>query len=217
MTTDVAATTAARRPVVAHVLHGVVALCAGVGVGVEISRAVGADGSVLANLVHLFSYFTIWTNTLVCAVSAVLAVRPRADGPVFRALRLDSVQFVVVTGVTYHLLLSGYTAPDAAGRFANLVTHTIVPVALVVVWLLVGPRRRVRPVTMATALVLPALWTVWTFVRGHVTGWYPYPFLDASELGFARALVGSLTILALGAALGPVAWLLDRVLPPAPR
>ena len=78
MTTDPgAAATATRGPrdTAARALHAAVAACAAVGVAVEVSRALATgDGE---RLVRLFSYFTIWTNLLVAAVSVLLAVRPR--------------------------------------------------------------------------------------------------------------------------------------------
>ncbi|WP_046527998.1 Pr6Pr family membrane protein [Cellulomonas sp. FA1] len=198
----------------ARVLHALVAVCALVGVGLEVGRALTSpDG----DLVRLFSYFTIWSNVLVLGVSALLAVRPRHDGPWFRALRLDSVLFIVVTFAIYHALLSGYAPITAAGQAANLLLHTVVPVGAVLAWLVAGPRPRVRLVTCATALVLPAVWLVYTFVHGAATGWYPYPFLDASVLGTGRALLAALAVMVGGALLGPALWALERRLPPAPR
>ncbi|MDQ0423982.1 Pr6Pr family membrane protein [Cellulomonas iranensis] len=198
----------------ARVLHALVAACALAGVGLEVGRALTSpDG----DLVLLFSYFTIWSNVLVLGVSALLAVRPRHDGPWFRALRLDSMLFIVVTFAIYHALLSGYAPITAAGQAANLLLHTVVPVGAVLAWLVAGPRPRVRLVTCAAALVLPAVWLVYTFVHGAATGWYPYPFLDASALGTGRALLAALAVMVGGALLGPALWALERRLPPAPR
>ncbi|MBD7917760.1 Pr6Pr family membrane protein [Cellulomonas sp. Sa3CUA2] len=208
----------ARRDTAARVLHGAVAACAAVGVGIEVARALGAgDTAAAQRLVRLVGYFTIWTNVLVAGVSLLLALRPRHDGPVFRALRLDSLLFVVVTAVTAHLVLAPYTAPDLAGRVADALTHTVVPVATVVVWAAVGPRPRIAWRTCADALLLPAVWLVWTFVRGRALGWYPYPFLDAERLGTPRALAGAGLVVVLGALLGVVLRGVDRVLPRAPR
>lgn len=209
---------ATRHGTAARVLHGGVALCATIGVALEVARALAlGDAAAAERLVRLVGYFTIWTNVLVAGVSAVLAVRPRADGAVVRALRLDTLLFVVVTAATAHLVLAPYTAPDLAGRVADVLTHTAVPLATVVVWAVAGPRPRIAWRTCADALVLPAVWLVWTFARGHVTGWYPYPFLDASRLGLGRALAGAATVVVAGTLLGVVLRGVDRALPPAPR
>lgn len=209
---------ATRRDTAARVVHGCVALCATLGVALEVARALAlGDAAAAERLVRLAGYFTIWTNVLVAAVSAVLVVRPRADGAVFRALRLDTLLFVVVTAATAHLVLAPYTAPDLAGRVADVLTHTVVPLATVAVWTVAGPRPRIAWRTCADALLLPAVWLVWTFARGHVSGWYPYPFLDASRLGLGRALAGASTVVVIGTLLGVALRLVDRALPPAPR
>ena len=65
-------------------------------------------------------------------------------------------------------------------------------------WLLVGPRPRITWATVGWAFVWPVAWIVYTFVHGAVTGWYPYPFLDATVLGYPRALGhGPVVVLAL--------------------
>lgn len=207
--------TRARRDTLPRVLHAVVAACAAAGVAIEVSRALAAGDA--ERLVRLFSYFTIWTNLLVAGVSGLLAARPRHDGPVFRALRLDSLLCVVVTALTVQLVLTEYVPPDPAGRVADVLTHTVTPAATVLVWALVGPRPRITWRTCAGALVLPVVWNVWTFAHGAVIGWYPYPFLDAGRLGLPGALLGAATVVALGTALGVVLRLLERALPTAPR
>jgi len=216
-TTGATAVVAPGPAVGARVLHAAVALLAATGVGIEVVRALVADGDTAERLVRLASYFTIWTNVLAVGVSVLLAVQPRRDGPVFRALRLDSVLFVVVTAITVHLLLRAFVPPDAAGRVGDLLTHTVVPVGVVVAWCVAGPRPRLTWWTCLTALVLPAVWLAWTFAHGHTSGWYPYPFLDVGRVGATSAALAALTILVLGALLGVVLRLVERRLPPAPR
>ena len=66
------------------------------------------------------TYFTIWSNVTVAVVLTVLWLRPglfvRDDGVgvVWRALRLDSVLMIVITGVVYRLILatSGKSGAD---------------------------------------------------------------------------------------------------------
>ena len=56
-----------------------------------------------------------------------------------------------------------------------------------------------------------------TFVRGAVTGWYPYPFLDVTEVGYPTALLAVAGVLVLGVVLLLLFRWLDRRLGPAPR
>ena len=38
-------------------------------------------------------------------------------------------------------------------------------------------------------MCFPLAYLAWTLLHGAVSGWYPYPFLDVSELGYPRALL----------------------------
>ena len=60
----------------------------------------------------------------------------------------------------------------------NSVVHVIAPVVVVIDWFL--DRSPVRPTIAqaATWFIFPAVWLVYTMIRGPLAEWYPYPFLD---------------------------------------
>lgn len=43
------------------------------------------------------------------------------------------------------------------------------------------------------AVDVVAAWIVYTFVRGRLVDWYPYPFLDVRKIGY-RAAFGSTVV-----------------------
>jgi hypothetical protein len=60
-------------------------------------------------------------------------------------------------------------------------------------WLLVGPRGRLHLGLLPLMLVVPVAWLVHALIRGAISGYYAYFFLDVSELGYlgaGRNLVG---------------------------
>jgi hypothetical protein len=65
-------------------------------------------------------------------------------------------------------------------------------------------------------LIWPVLWIAYTFVHGAITGWYPYPFLDATDIGFGAALRNALAVLVAAAVVAWVAKVVDRKLKAAP-
>jgi hypothetical protein len=77
---------------------------------------------------------------------------------------------------------------------ANVLLHVLAPLLAVIVWLWVGPRPRVSARTVWWSVVYPIAWLVYTFVRGAATGWYPYPFLDVTVLGYGPALTNATLI-----------------------
>jgi hypothetical protein len=60
----------------------------------------------------------------------------------------------------------------------------------------------------------PLAYLAWTLLHGAASGWYPYPFLDVSELGYPRALINivglALAFLALEIALVGIGRVLAR-------
>lgn len=57
-------------------------------------------------------------------------------------------------------------------------------------------------------------WLAYTMAHGALTGWYPYPFLNADKLGYGQ--VGITLLVILAAALGTALLLraIERWLPP---
>lgn len=174
-----------------------------------------ADVPVGTRLVRLFSYFTIQSNVLVLAASITLLVAPARDGRVWRVLRLDSLLAIAVTGIVYNTLLARLVDAQGVALWTNAALHIVSPVATIGVWLLVGPRPRITWSTVAWAFVWPVAWIVYTFVRGAVTGWYPYPFLDAATLGYPTALAATGGVVVLALVLAIALRYLDRRLRPS--
>ena len=204
----------------ARVLHAVVALAAAGGVGLELATAI-IDGPGLAptqfeRLVRLFSFFTIDSNLLIGGVCALLAFRPAHDGAVFRVLRLTAVLCIAVTGVVFHTVLTGLRELTPSGELANFLLHTVTPVGAVLGWLCVGPRPRTDRGTIARAMLLPLAWIAYTFVRGAFVDWYPYPFMDVTKIGLARAALNSAAVAVVFLALAFGLRRLEKRLPPAP-
>lgn len=183
------------RATLARVLHLLVAVVALGGFTIELVTAiVGGPGIAPTHaerMVRLFSYFTIESNLLIGGVSLALALDPRRDGPLFRVLRLDALLCIAVTGIVYNTVLRGLVTLTPSGAVANVMLHVLAPLLAVVVWLWVGPRPRVSVRTVWWSVVYPIAWLVYTFVRGAATGWYPYPFLDVTVLGYGPALTNA--------------------------
>ncbi|WP_432549020.1 Pr6Pr family membrane protein [Kineococcus arenarius] len=165
---------------------------------------------------RLFSYFTIQSNVLVLAAAASLTLRPDRDGPAWRVLRLDALLGITITGVVYATVLGPGLQHSGVDWWVNAAVHYVSPVASVLGWLLFGPRPRLDRRTLVLAFAWPLAWVAWTFAHGAATGWYPYPFLDASAIGVPAALAGTGAVLVAGVVLAGVLRLLDTRLPRSP-
>jgi len=194
--------------------HAVTALAAGTGVLMEVVVALldgpGPAGSMLERLVRLFSYFTVLSNVLVCVVAVLLVIAPARDGRLFRIARLDALLCIAVTGIVYNTVLTGLVELSAAGAVSNFLLHVLTPVLVVVGWLLFGPRPRIDRRTIWWSAVPPLAWIAYTFVRGAIVDWYPYPFLDVGANGYVASLVSTALVAVVFLALAFGAGWLDQ-------
>lgn len=161
---------------------------------------------------NFFHFFTIESNILaamifVIAGLGVLAGKKASDG--FARLRGAATVYMVVTGIVYVLLLSGLEESlQTPIPWINTVLHYVMPVAVLADWLLVPPKRRIAFGRAAVWLIFPLAYGVYSLVRGHITDWYPYPFLNPAEQGYGGVAAAGAAI-AVG--LVGVVWIVSRI------
>jgi hypothetical protein len=199
---------------VARAWFAVTALVVLVGVVVQLVVTANATDGIFASpaarIANVFCYFTILSNLIIGGASLLLAVNPDRPSTMFRTLRLDGVLAIAVTGVVYHIALAGLHELTPAGAVANQLLHTVSPILGVLGWLLFGPHGTLNPRIVWWSLAYPLLWLAFTLIRGAATGFYPYPFLEADELGYPRVVVNCVLIAVLFLALAAALMLLDQ-------
>jgi len=161
-------------------------------------------------LVRFCSYLTIWFNVLVAWSTYTLATGRDRDTRLWRALRLDAVVLATVGGLVHFFFLLPLLDLTGWDFVADKLLHMAVPALALVGWLVFGPRGRAGRRDLVPFLVVPVGWLGYTLVRGALVDWYPYPFIDVGEHGYAVVLVNALGI---AAAMVLAAWgatLLDR-------
>jgi hypothetical protein len=147
---------------------------------------------------NFLSYFTIQSNAIGAAVFLVGAARwRRAATPRWDLVRGASALNLTVTFVVFALLLSN-TDVDVASSWVNTVVHTIFPLAVILDWVVDPPAHRIGGRASLTWLAFPVVWLVYTMVRGALAGWYPYPFLDPANGGYASVAIYVAGIFAFG-------------------
>jgi hypothetical protein len=201
----------------ARAFFGITALVVLTGLVVQLIAAwqntTGHFTSPWARLLNVFCFFTIDSNVIVGATTALLALRPGMNGQVARVFRLAGVIGITITGIVYHAVLSGLFELDGLAKAADQILHTYVPVLAVLGWLVFGPRGRIDPRTIAYAALFPLAWLVFTLIRGAVIDFYPYPFVDVTAHGYPRVLVNCVLVAVLFVVIAGGALLLDRALP----
>jgi hypothetical protein len=142
--------------------------------------------------VRFFSFFTILTNILAGATLLLPLIAPRSTAGQFLArpaVRTAVTAYIITVGVIYYLLLSGLSQRQGWPMFFEDMLHYVTPPLFVLDWLAFVDKRGLSWRLGFAALGFPLVYIAWTLVHGAVSGWYPYPFLDVAEFGYARVFL----------------------------
>jgi len=158
-------------------------------------------------LVNFFSFFTIQSNILAVFVLFAAGVYGFLDRRPSDFIRGAATVYMATTGIIYVLLLSGLEdSLQTPIPWVNAVLHYVMPAVVCLDWLL----DRARTISLRKALwwlAFPLAYCAYSLVRGHVTGWYPYPFLNAAKHGYAFVAEMSVIVaIGIAAIVLAVAW-----------
>lgn len=197
-----------------RIWYALTALAALAGIAIETVLATGDPrfGSVLARVANLFTYFTMQSNVLVLVTATLVASSRARDALWFRALFVATLLAISITAIVFHAALADLLGSlTGAAALGNTLVHVVSPALLVSGWLLYGPRGVLEPRAVLLSLVFPLAWLTFTLIRGALENYYPYPFMDIAELGYARTAANLGIVVALALLLALAFAGLDRV------
>jgi hypothetical protein len=144
----------------------------------------------IATTVSFFSYFTVLANTLVAStLTAWLLGRERDSGLASIEVRSAAAVYIASIGIAYTILLKALWNPTGLQALADVLLHDVVPIVYVGYWLVFVEKGTLRFSMPPRWLTYPLLFLLYSLVRGAVAGWYPYPFIDVSSLGYGRVML----------------------------
>ena len=191
---------------------------------------VAREGSVPAALVHAnpevfndviargfntFVYFTILSNILVGIVCVILMTNPHKAGKVFDVFRVFSLVAITITGIVYNAILRAEADPQGFSAFNTNILHVFVPIMAVLGWLIFGPRIKFKWSIVWSCAGIGMIWLIFTFIRGSMIDWYPYPFLNVDYVGYPKAIGACFVILLIAIGFASAVLGLDKKLPGA--
>jgi hypothetical protein len=186
--------------VIAFSLIGQLALVMS-GHGAPLNEA-GLIAPLPVRLLRFFSYFTIQSNLLAAGIALSLLRTPDRDGRTWRVLRTAAIVGMTVTFVVYMVALRPIIHLRGFAKLTDIGFHYVAPVMTVGGWLWFGPWPRMDAATIVRHLIWPVAYLAYLLVLGATSGWYPYPFMNVSTLGYVRVIINALivTVLLLGVA-----------------
>jgi hypothetical protein len=173
----------------------------------------GFKGDYGAAAMRFLNYFTLLSNIVGAAAFLFPAIAPStAPGRYFSraSVRTSVTLYLVVVAAVYHAILANRWDPKGWQLAADIALHTVTPAAIVIDWLFLTSKRDLSMKFVPLAILFPLGFAAWALAVGAASGFYPYPFLDVSALGYPRVLGNLAILLALFAVLGALMAALGR-------
>lgn len=156
-----------------------------------LAAATAQGRTVLGTVVQFFSYFTILSNILV-----VLCYLQSGRNGFFGRSSVQSAValYIAAVGLVYAVVLARLWSPQGLQFVVDAALHYAAPVLFLGYWLLFVEKAGLGYGSVARWLVFPVAYCAYALLRGAQSGLYPYPFLEADKLGYAR-VAGNIAIL----------------------
>ena len=154
--------------------------------------------SVAETVIRYFSFFTILTNILVAVCCTFLLFKPTSGGGNFflRATTLTAItMYITIVGIVYNTILRFLWKPEGLQLIVDELLHSVIPVLFIVTWFLFTRKAVLKWKDIFPWLVYPLIYIVYVLLRGALSGFYPYPFINVSEHGYNKVLINSVGLL----------------------
>jgi len=157
------------------------------------------NGRTLAGtIIHLLSYFTILSNILIAESLSVILLKPQSV--IGKYFLKDSISgalavYITIVGLTYNLVLRNILTLEGFWRLADELLHVIVPLLYVLYWILFAPKAALKWRDIYYWLIFPLFYLIFIIIRGAVSSYYPYPFMNVVKLGYPAVALNSTAML----------------------
>lgn len=148
--------------------------------------------------VRFFSFFTITTNSIVFISITLLLFGGKCKINSFfrKCTTITAITvYILIVGIVFNLLLRQIVDLKGHHLIVSEIFHTVVPVLFFFYWLFFVSPEKISFKVILFWLLYPIIYIIYTLFHGIWTNFYPYPFIDATKLGFKTAIVNGLFIL----------------------
>ncbi len=151
-----------------------------------------------------FAYFSIVGAVFAGAlllVTGVRAFKQLEEGKRLEIARLSLTVAMIVVGVVYHALLADVASDVRDGDyvwpvFPNEFIHTYGPVLIVIDYLLSNKEFKLRMRAAFWVVAFPLLWLTFSVIRGIITNWWPYWFINPNGEGGVSGMLSYIAAIA---------------------
>ena len=157
------------------------------------------EASITETTIRFFSFFTILTNILVAIYFTCLVFTKNQELKLIgQPGTLTAITiYITMVGLVYQVALRHIWQPKGLQLIVNELLHSVIPVLVIIFWYLYETTGRVKYAQIFKWAIYPLAYLFYILVRGSFSNFYPYPFIDVTNLGMAKALTNAGVILVM--------------------
>jgi hypothetical protein len=156
--------------------------------------------SIPETITRYFSFFTILTNLIVAVCCTFILLKPTSNTGRFfsRPDTLTAIAvYITVVGIVYNTVLRFLWNPQGLQLIVDELLHSAIPVLFIVTWFILTRKTVFKWKRIFPWLLYPLAYIMYILIRGAFSGFYPYPFINVTELGYNKVLVNCVGLLSV--------------------
>ncbi len=154
--------------------------------------------SITEITIRFFSFFTILTNSLVSIYCTAYVIKNKNSERTFferPGIMTAIAVYITVVGLVYQIVLRPLWNPQGLQMVVDELLHSVMPLYFVLYWYLYENKARLQWNQVIGWLVYPLAYLVFILIRGSLSNFYPYPFVDVHGLGLWTVFINSTILL----------------------
>lgn len=153
---------------------------------------INKTASIPETVIRFFSFFTILTNILTALCFTYLLFKPGSKWGLFfsKPASLAAITvYIAVVGLIYNLILRFLWSPQGLQLIVDELLHSVVPVIFILYWFIYVPKSTLKWANIILWLLYPFIYCIYILIRGAISGFYPYPFIDVGIHGYNKVFL----------------------------
>ena len=173
------------------------------------------QADIFETIIRFFSFFTILTNILV-GLYFTTRVFQLSNFP-FSLFRKKGAltaitAFIFIVGLVYQVLLRHIWIPTGLQFITDELLHTVIPLFMLFYWYLNIKNSISTIKSLMKWLLYPIFYLLFVIIRGHFSGYYPYPFLEVTEIGYQQSFINASIILGVALTVMSILLLIEKTI-----
>jgi hypothetical protein len=147
--------------------------------------------------IRFFSFFTILTNALAAIYLTRKAAKRTTLGEHFDkpGVLTAITVYITIVGLVYQTVLRHIWEPTGLRMVVDELLHSVMPACVILFWFLYEKKSAVTWSQLPGWMIYPLVYLIFILIRGALSGFYPYPFIDVSKLGLKIVLANGFFLL----------------------